>query len=68
MVEPYIGKYFSTEYIRSRILRQTENEMRELDKQMEVDRERMRQEQLMMMAQQQAMMAQQEQEPPEGQQ
>ena len=57
--EPYVGKYFSTEYIRTKILRQTENEMKQLDKQMELDRERMRQEQMIMMAQQQAMAAQQ---------
>ena len=55
IAEPYVGKYFSTEYIRTKILRQTENEMKELDKQMEVDRQRKQQEQMMMMAQQQAM-------------
>ena len=65
--EPYVGKYFSTEYIRTKILRQTENEMKQLDKQMELDRERMRQEQMIMMAQQQAMAAQQG-APPEEQQ
>lgn len=67
IVEPYVGKYFSTEYIRSKILRQTETEIKELDKQMEVDRERMRQEQMMLMAQQQAMAAQGGEAPPEGQ-
>jgi len=68
MVEPYVGKYFSTEYIRTKILRQTENEIKLLDKQMEVDRERMRQEQMMLMAQQQAMAAQSGEAPPEEQQ
>lgn len=68
IAEPYVGKYFSTEYIRTKILRQTENEMKTLDKQMEVDRERMRQEQMMMMAQQQAIAAEQGEPPPEGQQ
>ena len=58
IAEPYVGKYFSTEYIRTKILRQTENEMKELDSQMEVDRQRMQQEQLAMMAQQQAAMQQ----------
>ena len=56
LVEPYVGKYFSTDYIRTKILRQTEEEMKELDKQMEVDRERLQQEQMAMMAQQQAEM------------
>jgi hypothetical protein len=64
IAEPYVGKYFSTEYIRTKILRQTENEMKELDKQMSIDRQRMQQEQMMMMAQQQAM-AQQQEAPPE---
>jgi len=69
IVEPYVGKYFSTEYIRSKLLKQTEVEMKELDKQMEIDRERMRQEQLMLMAQQQAMAQQAGGAPPEeGQQ
>jgi hypothetical protein len=34
-VEPYIGKYFSTEYIRKRILRQTDGEIIEIDKQID---------------------------------
>lgn len=62
LVEPYVGKYFSTDYIRTKILRQTEEEMKELDKQMEVDRERLQREQMAMMAQQQAeMMSSEEQ-------
>jgi hypothetical protein len=66
IAEPYVGKYFSTEYIRTKILKQTENDIKELDAQMEVDRQKMQQEQLAMMAQQQAMM-QQGQAPEEGQ-
>jgi hypothetical protein len=34
-VEPYIGKYFSTEYIRKRILRQTDGEIIEIDNQID---------------------------------
>lgn len=52
-VDPYVGKYFSTEYIRKNVLRQTENEIKEMDKEMIVDRERMQAEQMALMAQQQ---------------
>jgi hypothetical protein len=34
-VEPYIGKYYSTEYVRKRILRQTDSEIIEIDDQIE---------------------------------
>ena len=34
-IEPYIGKYYSAEYVRKRILRQTDSEIVELDKQIE---------------------------------
>jgi hypothetical protein len=34
-VEPYIGKYFSTEYVRKRILRQTDGDIVEIDKQID---------------------------------
>ena len=34
-IEPYIGKYYSTEYVRKRILRQTDKEIEELDMQIE---------------------------------
>ena len=64
-VDPYIGKYFSTEYVRKNVLRQTEEDMRVMDKEMEVDRARMQQEQMALMAQQQAMQA--AQQPQEGQ-
>ena len=33
-MDPYAGKYFSVEYLRRNILRQTDNEMKEMDKQM----------------------------------
>ena len=34
-IEPYIGKFYSTEYVRKRILRQTDSEIIELDMQIE---------------------------------
>jgi hypothetical protein len=34
-IEPYIGKYFSQEYVRKRILRQTDSEIIEIDEQIE---------------------------------
>ena len=36
-MDPYVGKYFSTDYIRSEILGQTETQMEELDVQMKDD-------------------------------
>jgi len=54
IVDPYVGKYFSSAYIRKNILRQTEEDMRSMDKEMEVDKQRMQAEQMALMAQQQA--------------
>jgi len=34
-IEPYIGKYFSVDYVRRKILRQTDAEMKEIDEQIE---------------------------------
>jgi hypothetical protein len=34
-IEPYVGKYYSTEYVRKRILRQTDGEIIEIDKQID---------------------------------
>ena len=34
-IEPYIGKYYSTEYVRKKILRQTDSEIIEIDMQIE---------------------------------
>ena len=39
-IEPYIGKFYSTEYVRKKILRQTDTEIIELDQQIEDDIER----------------------------
>jgi hypothetical protein len=55
-VDPYIGKYFSTAYVRKHILHQTEEDMRGMDKEMEIDKARMQAEQAALMAQQQAQM------------
>ena len=34
-MQNYVGKYYSNEYIRTKILRQNEQEVKEIDKQME---------------------------------
>jgi hypothetical protein len=34
-MDPFVGKYFSIEHVRKEILGQTNNELRELDKQMQ---------------------------------
>ena len=34
-IEPYIGKYYSTEYVRKKILRQTDSEIIEIDQQID---------------------------------
>ncbi len=36
-MDPFVGKYFSTEYIRRQVLMQTEKEYKEIDKQMKSD-------------------------------
>ena len=41
-MDPYVGKYFSTQYIRSEILGQTEIQMEEMDVQMADDIENVR--------------------------
>jgi hypothetical protein len=62
IVEPYVGKYFSSEFIRRKILKQTDEDIQEIDQQMKVDIEKMRQEQM------QQIMAQQMHAQTEGQQ
>ena len=37
-VEPYIGKYFSNEYVRTNLLKQTELDIDKQDKQMEIEK------------------------------
>ena len=34
-IEPYIGKYYSTQWVRSKVLRQTDSEIIEMDEQIE---------------------------------
>ena len=34
-IEPYIGKYYSTQWVRNKVLRQTDTEMSEMDEQIE---------------------------------
>jgi polyhydroxyalkanoate synthesis regulator phasin len=53
-VEPYIGKYFSTEYVKKNILKYLPEELVELEKQMATDRQRIAQEQAAVAAQQAA--------------
>ena len=36
-MDPFVGKYFSTEYVRRQVLMQTEKEFKELNKQMKKD-------------------------------
>lgn len=64
MVQPFIGQYFSTEYIKRNVLKQTEEDIQVLDKQMQVDRQRIQAEQMAAMMQQQAA-AQQSGQPPQ---
>ena len=39
VMDPYVGKYFSVEYIRTQILKQTSQEQKEIDKQIESEME-----------------------------
>ena len=39
LMEAYIGQFYSKEYIRRYVLRQTETEMEEIDKQIEDEKE-----------------------------
>lgn len=38
-IDPYVGKYFSTTWIRKNVLMQTEEEMEQMEEEMEADRE-----------------------------
>jgi hypothetical protein len=53
-VEPYIGKYFSTEFVKTDILKQLPEQLKVMEKQMIVDRQRIAQEQAALAAQQAA--------------
>ncbi|BCV00571.1 MAG: hypothetical protein CM15mV36_0610 [Caudoviricetes sp.] len=39
VMDPYVGKYFSVEYIRTQVLKQTAQEIKEIDKQIESEME-----------------------------
>ena len=38
-MDPYVGKYFSIEYMRRQVLKQTETEIKEIDEQINSERE-----------------------------
>ncbi|NDG29660.1 portal protein [bacterium] len=40
-IDPYVGKYFSVNYIRTRILHQTEDDIKQMDEEMEEDKANM---------------------------
>jgi hypothetical protein len=60
-MEPMVGKYYSSNYIRKNILKQTEEEIVQIDREMAVDIEKQRQAEM----EQMQMQAMQEQ-PPEA--
>ena len=55
-IDPYVGRYFSTLWIRKNVLKQTEDEIEEMEQEMQYDIQ-------MMMAQQEAMEQQADQQP-----
>lgn len=57
-IEPYIGKYFSTDYVKTKVLRYLPEELQEMEKQMAADRQRIAQEQAALAAQQAAQQVQ----------
>jgi polyhydroxyalkanoate synthesis regulator phasin len=57
-IEPYIGKYFSTDYVKTKVLKYLPEELQEMEKQMAVDRQRIAQEQAAAAAQQAAQQGQ----------
>jgi hypothetical protein len=57
-IEPYKDKYFSTDFIRRKILHQTEEEIRLIDIQIKEDKQKLQQEQMAQMAQQQLLQQQ----------
>ena len=61
-VDPYVGKYYSSAWVRRNILQQTDEEIQQMDQDMEIDREMALQQQLAMQ-QQMAQMGQTGQQP-----
>jgi len=39
MIDPYVGRYFSQEYVRNKVLMMTDQEIEEMDKQLEQEKE-----------------------------
>ena len=39
LMDPYVGKYFSVDYIRRQVLKQTDQEIKEIDKQIDSEME-----------------------------
>jgi hypothetical protein len=64
-MEPLIGKYFSSNYIRKHILKQNEDEIKQIDEEMAIDIQKQKQAE---MEQMQIQMQMQQQEQQEGQQ
>jgi hypothetical protein len=62
LADPYIGKYFSLEWVRKNILNQTDDEIAEIKKQNEIEQEEMQK------MQQASMMQDQQQDPQQDQQ
>ena len=52
-IEPYVGKYFSIDYVRSKVLKQTEEEIKTIDTQIATDKQKLQAEQAALAAQQQ---------------
>jgi len=59
--DPFVGKYYSMEWIRKNILHQTDEDMEEINAQMQAENEYMAQQQAQQMADQQAQMQQDQQ-------
>jgi len=45
-IDPYVGKYYSSNWVRRNVLMQTEEEMEEMEEEMELDREVQMQQQI----------------------
>lgn len=48
-IDPYVGKYYSSNWVRRNVLMQTEEEMEEMEEEMELDREVQMQQQIQQM-------------------
>jgi len=48
-IDPYVGKYYSSNWVRRNVLMQSEEEMEEMEEEMELDREIQMQQQIQQM-------------------